>query len=238
VTRGGSWRLAYAAIGVALLTMALLFALTGRRWGGPAAPGGPAGERPEGMAAVLARPLVWLQVLVFFVYTGLEATAGQWSYTLLTESRGVGPAAAGVWAGLYWGALAAGRVFFGFVVERLGPDRVLRLSLAGALAGAALLAVRYPVGLGCAGLVLLGFSLAPVFPCLMSETPRRLGAGVARHAVGFQVSAATVGIAGVPALAGLAAQAFGLESVGVAVVGLAVTLVVLHEALLALSGRD
>ena len=48
----------------------------------------------------------------------------------------------------------------------------------------------------------------------MAETPRRVGARPAPHAVGFQVSAATLGVAVLPSVAGLVSERFGLEAIG------------------------
>ena len=43
----------------------------------------------------LRQPRVWLNILLFFLYTGAEVTLGVWGYTLLTEARSISPAAAG-----------------------------------------------------------------------------------------------------------------------------------------------
>lgn len=234
---GGSYRAGYAAIGGMLLLLAIFFAATRDRWGGPT-PAGPDAGGAVGMTDTLRHPIVWLQMAVFFLYTGLEVTVGQWSFTLLTEARGVGPGAAGVWVSVYWGSIGVGRVLFGAVVERVGIDRLLRYSLLTAVAGAALFAIP-AAGTGFAGLVLVGLGLAPVYPCLMTRTPQRLGPGLAAHAVGFQVGAAMIGAAAVPGAAGLAAGRFGLEAVAAAAVGLAGVIGGLHEVLLRLtrSGR-
>jgi fucose permease len=66
----------------------------------------------------------------------------------------------------------------------------------------------------------------------MSRTPARLGANYAAHAIGFQVSAATIGGAALPALAGYLGQRFGLETVAQMSVALAVAILLLHEVLL------
>jgi fucose permease len=187
------------------------------------------------MGSALREPLVWLQMLLFFLYVGLEFTAGQWSFTLLTESRGVRADAAGVLAGGYYGAIGVGRVLAGAAASRVGLDRLVRLSLAAVLAGAFLLAFGSPVG--CVGLVVVGLGLAPVFPCLMAATPGRLGEGHAGHAVGFQVSAGMLGAALVPGLAGLLVGPLGLEAVPRLAVLLAALLLLTHELLLRVSRR-
>jgi fucose permease len=123
-------------------------------------------------------------------------------------------------------------VVLGFVVDRAGPDRLLRGAMVTALAGAVLFASTGGP-LGRLGLVLLGASLAPIFPTLMSRTPDRVGHHLAPHSVGFQVGAATLGSAAVPALFGLLAAAAGIRTIGAAVAAVALILLVLHEGLLA-----
>ena len=49
---------------------------------------------PSTFLRTLRRPAVWAHMAVFFLYTGLEASAGQWAYSLLTEAR-ADPAARG-----------------------------------------------------------------------------------------------------------------------------------------------
>jgi fucose permease len=229
-----SWRAGYAAIAAALLVMAALFFLTHRAWQGDVRG---ASLRAGSLRSVLRRPLVGLQVLIFFVYTGVELTAGQWCFTLLSEGRGLAPTTASVWAGLFWASLFLGRLVLGLVAERVGPDRLVRLGSSAALAGSLLLALA-PTAWGLAGLLLLGFALAPIYPMLMARTPDRLGGEVALHAVGFQVSAAMLGGLAWPALGGLLADRFGLEATAALVAAGAAGLWLLHEALLRISPQS
>jgi fucose permease len=225
---GASFRAGYAALAAALAAMALAFLVTRRRWGGRGAAGGGEGGPA---AAALRSGRVWLQVIVFFAYTGLEASAGQWAFTVLRESRGLALEAAGTWTAVYWGSIAAGRVAVGFAVARVGPDRLVRAGTLGALAGAALYALL-PGGAGAVGLVLLGVSLAPVFPMLMSRTPERVGPALAPHAVGFQVAAATLGTAAFPSAYGALADAAGAGAIPAGLVALALALTLLCGVLL------
>jgi fucose permease len=166
---------------------------------------------------------------VFFVYTGLEIALSQWAFTVLTESRGIRAAAAGVAVGAYWGSIGAGRVVFGVMANRVGIDRLLRYCLLAAAGGVALFAAQLSIEATFAGLVLAGVGLAPVFPCLMTRTPQRLGAALSTHAIGFQVGAAMIGAAAVPAALGLLAGFSGLETVPIAATALAGILWLLHE---------
>src|SRR5690606_32918895 len=68
----------------------------------------------------LRHPIVWFQVWIYFFYTGLEASVGQWSFTLLTESRGFAEAPAGAWVTAYWASIGVGRVLLGTIAGKVG----------------------------------------------------------------------------------------------------------------------
>ena len=229
LARGWDYSAGYAAIGVALVVLAALFAITRPMWGRAAPPS--ADHSPVGTRDALRRPAVWFQMVVFFLYTGLEVTVGQWTFTVLTELRDVDRTVAGTWVGVYWGSIGVGRVVFGFIVGRVSIDGLVRVCLLIAAIGCGLIAVPGPPELAFAGLVLAGLGLAPVYPCLMTRTPERLGPAVATHAVGFQVGSAMVGVAVVPGAVGLLADGYGLETVGPAAVAVAGVLWLLHEVL-------
>jgi fucose permease len=228
-----SWRTGYVTVAVGLASLATLFVLTSGRWtADPLNPVPDTSQSTASLRSVLRAPLVWLQMLAFFVYTGLELTIGQWTFTVLTELRHVPEGRAGTLVAGYWVSILAGRVLFGFVVDRLGIDRLLRLSIGAATAGAALLTAGPGQPLAALGLALCGLGLAPVFPCLMTRTPQRLGSAVSVHAIGMQVSAAMVGAAVLPSLAGVLAQWRGLEAVPAAALAMSLILLGLHELLL------
>ncbi|MCY0992202.1 MFS transporter [Nannocystis sp. ILAH1] len=243
LAREAGWRTGYAVLAGALGVLAVAFILTRRRWDEGAAATAPdaatstASAEQDAGPHVLRRPRVWLQLGFFFLYTGLEMSAGQWAFTVLTEARGLDESQAGTQVSLYWASLLAGRIVLGFVVERVGPVLLVRLATALAVLSAAVFALPgLPPVAAFTGLALLGFALAPMYPVLMAETPRRMGSHAA-HAVGFQVSAATAGIAAMPSLAGLLGQRLGLGAIPWFLVGTAVALALLHETLVATVDR-
>lgn len=229
----GSWRAGYLMVASILLLLGLLFVITRRRWNDPVEEVEATGTQVTAtMREALVKPVVWLQMLVFLCYTGLEATAGQWSYTTLTESRGVATDIAGLWVTFYWASLALGRVAFGFIVEHIGIDRLLRLSMVSAFMGTLAFAANIHPIVSAAALAVTGLGLAPIFPCLMARTPARVGKAIASHAIGFQVSAAMLGVAALPSASGLLAQWHGLEMVPLCMLAMAATVLALHEVLL------
>jgi fucose permease len=201
---GAGWQAAYAAVAAALAALGTAFLFTRRRWDGTAPPPG----RPGGAISALRHPVVRLQMAVFFVYTGLEAGGGQWAATILA-TRGATPAEAALAATLFWAGLAGGRIGLGFVVDRIGPDRLLRLGMP----VAAVAAMGFALGLqDAAFLILFAVALAPVYPTVMALTPARLGP-LAVQAIGLQVAAAMAGVAVLPGLMGWVADWVGADAV-------------------------
>ena len=201
---GAGWQAAYAAVAAALAALSAAFLVTRRRWDGTAPPPG----RPGGAISALRHPVVRLQMAVFFVYTGLEAGGGQWAATILA-ARGATPAEAALAATLFWAGLAGGRIALGFVVDRIGPDRLLRLGMP----VAAVAAMGFALGLqDAAFLILFAVALAPVYPTVMALTPARLGP-LAVQAIGLQVAAAMAGVAVLPGLMGWVADWVGADAV-------------------------
>ena len=210
-----SWRVGYGIVGTVQLALALCFVLTRQLWRDPApSAADPAPVRGAALASTLRLPMTWLGIALFFAYTGAEVATGQWVYSLLTEARGVPTAMAGIWVSLYWASLTLGRILFGFVVQSVSPTTLLRWCMVGAVLSAVLIWVNGAPWLAFAGIALMGLSLAPQFPLLISATPDYLGAAHAANGVGLQVAAASLGGAVLPSLIGMLAAAYSLEVLG------------------------
>jgi MFS family permease len=61
------------------------------------------------------------------------------------------------------------------------------------------------------GIVLIGFSCAPVFPSMIALVPDLFGEKFASNVIGFQISAAMIGGAVLPATSGFLTDFFGWE---------------------------
>jgi fucose permease len=233
LVQGGRWRSGYVVVGGLLLAMTVQFFITRRWWTDDTTDAqGETGTPRLGLRDALSRRLVWMHTALFFLYVGVEFTVGQWSFTVLTETRSMEPELAGSLAAAYYGSIGVGRVLAGIAAHRFSLDGMLRFSMLMAVAGTALFALASSAALCGLGLIVAGLGLAPVFPCLMARTPQRLGNELAAHAAGFQVSAGTVGAAVVPGLAGLLTNRWGLGVVGQIALGVAILLLVMHELLL------
>jgi fucose permease len=221
LARGLSWRAAYFVLaGVELLLVVTVFMIR-RRW--PDVPT----EAPGAEHTGVGRPLVLGLLALFFLHVGLEVTAGQWSYSLLTQSRGVEEFAAGIWVASYWGGLTGGRLLLGVVGDRIGPRRILRLSMLGTVVGAVVLWWD-PAGLGVVGLPIIGFSLAGIFPTLVTLTPSWVGVEKSSSIIGYQVAAASAGSAALPWLVSRLIDARDLEVLGPFLLAIALLMPILY----------
>lgn len=200
-----AWRSAYLLLAAVELALAVAFLLSIPRWR-ETPPGPTAGGAVDPEASGFT-PAMRANVGFFFVYSAVEAGAGLWIASLLIATRGASLPLASAMVSVYWGTLTAGRFLLGAVAERIGPARLLATCCTTALAALLLLAVPgTPVFLAVLAIAVLGLALAPIYPLLMHDTPRRFGPAAARHMVGYQIAAASSAIAIVPWLIGLLAR--------------------------------
>ena len=235
---GRRWQVGYAIVAAGQLALGATFGASRSMWAaGPhVVAGEPVCERMP-IVGTLGLASTWLGVAAFFAYTGLEAVAGVWAFSVLTETRGLSMERAGFGVSLFWTGLTVGRVLFGLVIDRSSLATWVRGALLLVVIGAGLVCGSTAPYLAVIGFVLLGLGAGPVFPSLMSDTPRRVGSTHATNAIGVQVAAAALGQASLPALVGYLARAHGLGVVAPSLLTAAIVVVVLHETMAASSPR-
>jgi fucose permease len=211
----GSWRPAYVVLLVfdALLAGLWLSHRRGLR-ARPAGVGPPVGESTEASTAHRYRGAIVAGIVMFFVYTGLEAGAGQWETTFARTHLQLSAPQAGLATFGYWGALTAVRFVLALVPRPPPHQAVVRAGCLVAVVGAGLIWWDPVPAVAVAGFVIMGAALAGVFPALVALTPLRLGEHRASDVIAWQVGAAAAGGA---ALSGLIGLLIGLA--GVAVLG-------------------
>lgn len=214
VSSGYGWRFTWLVFAMIQLFVSAAFLFTRGDWTTVQEQQGPAAEAVPTIRETLRAPAVLQAMILFFIFTGIESAAGNWSFTLFSESRGTDPAAAASWVGLYWGSFAMGRFLYGFIADRLRQDPGIRILLLLIVMGGLMFSLREHVIVSVAGLMLVGLAQAPVTPLLFSTTPVRLGAGHATNAIGFQMSATGLGFSVLPALVGVVAGVSTLEILG------------------------
>lgn len=164
---------------------------------------------------VTSRKGLFYAVATFFFYVGAEAVLGLWSATYFREVRHVTVKSAGLWVSLYYAAITIGRILIGFFVEKLGTTRAIKIGIAISLVGFLILIIPfYPYVLCPVGIALIGFGFAPLYPCVMQDTPLRFGS-FAMIATGYQMGFANIGYTLLPILVALVADATTLHLIPV-----------------------
>ncbi|MBL9136030.1 MAG: MFS transporter [Verrucomicrobiales bacterium] len=231
LSRGVPWQAGYALVAAIEIVLGLCFLVSRHRWPDAHAPAESTDPRVQTPKATFLETLrvgrLWIGILTFFVYAGIESGVGTWAFTILTTRHHLSADVAGAWVGAYWGSLAAGRVLVGLAAGHGSPSKLLVVSALGIVAGA--LMVLSNVGLAgtLTGILLMGASCAPVFPVLIAVTPHRLDPRHTSHAVGFQIAGATLGQSIIPAGIGIAAQHRSVETIPAVWMITALTLLVL-----------
>ena len=148
------------------------------------------------------------QVLVaFFAYCALETTAGLWASSYLELHQGLQAKEAARWASLFYLGITFGRFLNGFVTDRLGNRNMIRIGLGIITVG--LVAVVLPLQIGLVtlvGLVLIGIGCAPIYPCIIHETPKNFGAENSQAIIGIQMASAYTGSTFMPPIFGYLAS--------------------------------
>jgi fucose permease len=233
-----SWRPGYVFVGMLMVAIGVAFWFTYSAWRAPKKISETATTSASDELGLmdyqtsvwqsLRQPQTWMGIILFLLYTGAELTLGNWTYTLFTEGRGVSPQIAGIWAGGFWFIFTAGRILGGLYAHRVRLNTLLFSAMSLALAGSVLFWWNPLPLVGVLGVFVVGFAMAPIFPGLVSSTSQRVGKHHAANTIGIQMSAAGLGGAILPALAGFLAQRFSLEAIPVMLVVSLLGLLILY----------
>lgn len=236
LTAFDTWHFGYRVVGSFQLALALCFLFTAFLWDRNSAPSDIASTSAQKkltdyrtpLGHTLRQPQVWLSVLLFFLYVGAELGLGTWTYTLLTESRGVDTALAGVLAGSYWFTFTVGRIAAGLFSRRIGNNKLVVGGLAGALAGTCLLIWNPCTFANATAVGIVGLAIAPIFPAMMSGTRTRVGDRFAANTIGMQMAATGLGMAIIPGMMGVLARRVSLEIIPVLLLAVYVSLLAVY----------
>lgn len=148
----------------------------------------------------------------FLFYCGVEMTVGLWGSSYLVKERGLAADEAALWGSIYFAGITIGRLITGFITFKLSNRLLIRGGQLLTLTGVLLLLLPLPTGCALAGLLIIGLGLAPIYPCMLHETPARFGQEHAGKIMGYQMAVAYTGSTLLPPLLGLLA---GFATIGI-----------------------
>ena len=212
LSRDNNWQGGYRTVSLlqVALTAVLFMSLPMWKKRDDGEPGAKAAStpRPLGLAGALRIPGVPAILLAFLSYCAAETTAGLWASSYLVEARGVAAGTAARFASLFYLGITFGRFLNGFVADRMGDRRMIRVGVGVMLAGMALVVLPVESTLpALAGLIVFGLGCAPVYPSIIHATPDNFGAQNSQAIIGIQMAAAYTGSTFMPPLFGVIAGA-------------------------------
>jgi len=146
----------------------------------------------------------------FFAYCAAESTAMLWASSYLEGTRGASKDEAAAFGSLFFIGITAGRFLSGFISDKLGDNRMIRIGTSIALFGVICIAVPIKI-VSLIGFVVIGLGCAPVYPCIIHSTPDNFGAENSQGIIGIQMASAYVGSTFMPPIFGLIANHVSLK---------------------------
>lgn len=132
-------------------------------------------------------------LITFLFYCGLESTMGLWGSSFLVKTKGLDVAAAAAWVACFYGSITLGRLISGFVTMKISNKNLIRIGGITVFIGAVFMLFSFTNIFALIGFILIGLGCAPIFPCMLQETPARFGKENAQAIMGFQMAVAYTG---------------------------------------------
>lgn len=167
----------------------------------------------------------------FFFYCGVEATVGLWGSSFLVNVKGISVATAAGWISFYYAGITVGRLITGFITYKVTNRTLIRWGQLLALSGAIILVLPLPSAFSFVGFIIVGLGLAPIFPCMLHETPTRFGKEHSQTIMGYQMAFAYTGTTFMPPLLGFMASQMTIGIFPIVIVIFAVAMLLSSEKL-------
>ncbi len=167
----------------------------------------------------------------FFFYCGVEATVGLWGSSFLVNVKGLSVVTAAGWISFYYAGITIGRLITGFITYKITNRTLIRWGQIIALIGTIILVLPLPSVFSLIGFITIGLGLAPIFPCMLHETPTRFGKKNSQTIMGYQMALAYTGTTFMPPLLGFMASQSTIGIFPIAIVIFVVAMLLSSEKL-------
>ncbi|MDF2820493.1 MAG: major facilitator transporter [Clostridiales bacterium] len=150
-------------------------------------------------------PGVKLALVSFVCYCATETTAGLWGSSFLVNQKGFSADEAARWIAIFYAGITVGRFLSGFLTMKFNNRVLIRTGQIICAVGAFILILPLPTYFAIVGLVLIGLGCAPIYPCMLHETPTRFGRSASQSVMGVQMAFAYIGSTLMPPILGFIA---------------------------------
>lgn len=165
-----------------------------------------------GIRETLKVPGVVLTLIAFFAYCSGEATCFLWTPSYFAGTRaGLTDGMVASFGSLVFGGLMLGRLLAGFVSNRLGDRKLVRIGIAVELAGIFLVFLPSRSYIpAMVGFVTIGTGMGPVYPAIQHMAPSHFGKRYSAAVIGLQMASAYTGSTFMPMVFGHIQQSIGI----------------------------
>lgn len=161
--------------------------------------------KPVGLASAIKIKGVLPVIIGFMAYCAMESTATLWSSSYFEGVFDSSKDEAAALGSLVFIGITVGRFFSGFITEKLGDSKMIRIGAVVAGVGIILTAIPFKI-FAIIGFIILGLGCAPIYPCIVHSTPTRFGKERSQSIIGIQMASAYLGSTLMPPLFGLVAN--------------------------------
>ena len=167
-------------------------------------------KTPIGISGAMKIKGVPYVLLGFLAYCAAESTAMLWASSYLEDAIGLTKDEAAAFGSLFFIGITLGRFIAGFVTEKLGDMKMIRLGTIIALAGTTMTVIPTEI-FGILGFIIIGIGCAPIYPCIIHMTPINFGKDNSAAIIGIQMASAYIGSLLAPPLFGIVAENISLR---------------------------
>jgi len=232
-----NWNLGFRTIGIILcfLTVILFAALPlWKKNDALIASGGAVSRNAEikkiNYRELFSAPGINHSLIIFFCYISIQMTIVLWGSSFLVMEKNIVPTTAVIWISIYYIGLTSGRIISGFMTIKLNNRNMVRIGYAVIACGIIALLLPFS-GFLAAGFLVLGLGCAPVYPCLIHETPNFFGREKSQAVIGLQMASGNAGLLVIPPLFGKIASLINFKIFPFFLAALLVTSIIMFEAL-------
>jgi len=165
-----------------------------------------------GIKEALKVPAVIFTLIAFYAYCAGEATCFLWTPSYFADTKsGLSAETIASFGSLIFGGLMLGRLISGFISNKLGDRKLIRIGIFVELIG--IIMVFLPIDnymVAAAGFVVIGTGMGPVYPAIQHMAPANFGKKYSAAVIGLQMAAAYVGSTFMPMIFGLLQQKIGI----------------------------
>ena len=207
LTGSTGWPAGYRFVGIIQIMMTIFLFLSLPLWkSGAADSASDTTNTPLPLSRIIKIPGAPAVFITFFCYCALESTAGLWASSFLVLHKGMDPETAATFASMFYLGITLGRFINGFLTARIGDHSLIRLGQGIIFAGILIVLLPLNAYISVAGILLVGFGCAPIYPCIIHSTPSTFGEDKSQAMIGVQMASAYLGSCLMPPLFGLLAN--------------------------------